>query len=108
MPKRPRTPEFEAKEGVEWDTPHRARVKQLRVDNYGAIQIRELTGVPERTQRNIAKETSDRRTGKQRSGRPPKIDQDTIHKMIKAIEGHYSRHTWKWEELKMEWDLPVY
>ena len=45
------------------------------------------------------------RPGKHHSGRKSRIDRDMIDKMIKALEGHYNRRTWKWEELTEQFGL---
>ena len=88
--KRPRTPELDVPEHIaKWDTPDRAAVRQLRLAGHTQSSIRELTGLAERTQRKWKNVPSTRRAGKHRPGRPPKIDQDTVQKMIKSLKGHY-------------------
>lgn len=82
----------------EWRTPKRARVKQLKIEHNTAKEIEKKTGVPERSQYRIY-EAPTRRPGKERSGRPPKIDKDTIEKMVKSLKGYYHNRTQPWEQL---------
>jgi hypothetical protein len=91
--KRPRTPDLEDNRPsakAEWTTPTRARVKQLRIAGHKASEIRQQTGVPERTQTTMIK-ASVRRPDAERSGRPSKLDDDTVKKMINTLEGSYKR-----------------
>ena len=107
--KRAHTPEIKSDPlDHEWNTPKRAKVKTLRQDvGKSARDVQALTGVPPRTQRRILHQ-SDRRpnkSGRTKRGVPSKIDQDTVEKMIKALEGHYNRRTWDWEELRSQFEL---
>lgn len=89
--KRPRTPDLEDNRPSapsEWTTSTRARVKQLRKSGYSALDVRKETGVPQRTQSTWLK-AHVRRPGSERFGRPSKLDNDTVQKMIKALKGHY-------------------
>ena len=43
-----------------------------------------------------------RRPGKERTGRPFKVDQDTVEKMIKSLEGHYKQRIKSWDDLARE------
>ena len=105
MTRKPITPDFsDPILPNEWDTPHRASVKRMRKGGASARQIKDVTGVPERTQSRIVQQSS-RRPGKKRSGRTPKITHDTIGKMIKALEGHYNHRTWTWEEATEHFSL---
>ena len=96
---RPRTPPptsagpfLPHKPGQEWDTPIIARVRQLRDEKYSATDIKRLTGVPARSQRKMMKQHGDRRRGRTSNrGRPPKIDEDTVHKMQRHIQGRYKK-----------------
>ena len=102
MPARKRalTPTFSSdpiSPGHEWSTPKRAKVIALDREGCSRKEIRKATHVPERTQTTIINQPT-RRLGKERSGRPPLIDQETVQKMIKALQGRYN-------ERKKPWDL---
>ena len=107
MLKRIRTPEpadNKPTASAEWTTPTRARVQQLKKLNYSALDIRIQTGVPERSQYRMLNAPV-RRPGNERAGRPCKLDQDSVQKMIKALNGHYDRRRWSWEELRNRFKL---
>jgi transposase len=83
-----RTPSPQPIERGEHDTPARARVLQLREEGHTAVQIREKTGIPERTQRRFAS-TGPRRPGQYRPGRPHKLSGDILDRIIKDLAGRY-------------------
>ena len=87
---KPTTPEFSdpAVPG-EWDTPQRASVKRMCLNEASTKQIQESTGVPERTQSQIMKQST-QRPGKHHSGQKSRIDHDIIDKIIKTLKGHYN------------------
>ena len=85
-----RTPSPQRIQRGEHDTPARTRVLQLREDGCTAQEIREKTGIPERTQRRFATgNTGPRRPGKQRPGRPHKIPGDVLDRIISSLAGQY-------------------
>ncbi len=89
--KRVRTLEFDDDDKrKEWNTPSRVRIKQLRLEGNSTSDICCKTWVPKSSQYTFYKSGSSRRSGKTRSGRPTKLGQDTIEKMIKALKGHYN------------------
>jgi transposase len=105
--KRPRTPDLEDNKPSapsEWTTPSRARVKQLKKVGFSALDIQKETGVPRTTQYTWLNAPV-RRPGADRSGRPTKLDQDTVKKMIKSMEGHYDKRIWKWKNCVDEFEL---
>jgi transposase len=83
-----RTPSPQLIERGEHQTPARVRVLQLREEGLTAAQIRAKTGIPERTQRRFAS-TGPRRPGQHRPGRPHKIADDVLDRIIKGLAGHY-------------------
>ncbi len=101
--KRISTPVFSSDpaEGSEWPTPKRTRVKQMKKLGYTGNEIRQETGVPRSTQYTIYEETS-HRPDKERSGRPLKMDQNTIQKMIKALQGKYNQRKKPWDLIAEE------
>jgi len=52
--------------------------------------VRKETGIPQRTQLTWLKAPV-RRPGAERSGRPIKLNQDTVKKMVKHMKEHYDR-----------------
>jgi transposase len=82
-----RTPSPQLIERGEHDTPARVRVLQFREEGLTAVQIREKTGIPERTQRRFA--TTGPRRPSHRPGRPRKIPGDILDRIIKSLAGHY-------------------
>ncbi len=105
--KRPRTPDLEDNRpsaASEWTTPIRARVKQLRKSGFSGLDVRKETGVLQRTQLTWLKAPV-RRPGAERSGRPIKLDEDTVKKMVKHMEGHYDRRIWSWQDCVTEFQL---
>ncbi|KAI9882303.1 MAG: hypothetical protein M1823_005954, partial [Watsoniomyces obsoletus] len=83
--------------GAEWDTPTRARVIQMRIDKIPSYEIQAQTGVPRRSQYGIAQGGA-RRPGASRSGRPHKVDKDTIEKMRSKLKGRYNQRKKRWDE----------
>jgi hypothetical protein len=83
-----RTPSPQLIERGELRRPARVRVLQLREEGLTAAQIRAKTGIPERTQRRFAS-TGPRRPGQHRPGRPHKIGDDVLDRIIKGLVGHY-------------------
>ena len=54
------------------------------------------------------KQHGDRRRGRTSNrGRPPKIDEDTVHKMQRHIQGRYKKRTLDWGSLGVECKVPV-
>lgn len=88
----------------EVSTPRRARVKQMKRDGKGDQDIKHETGVSRATQYRIF-QTGTHRPGKTRTGRPCKIDKDTVQKMIKALHKHYNRRCWEWDELRKQFNI---
>ena len=102
--KRPLTPTFSSdpiSPGHEWSTPKRVKVIALDREGYSRKEIRKATHVPERTQIDIINQPT-RRPGKQRSGRPPTIDQETVEKMVKALQGRYNKRKKLWDLIATE------
>ena len=97
-------PQLPHKRGKEWDTPTIARVRQMKQDGFSAQDVYKQLHVSARTQRRICTQhlNFDRRPGQARKGRPPKIDQDTVHKMERHIQGRYKKRTLDWEGLGIE------
>lgn len=97
--KRALTPTFSSdpiSPGHEFSTPKRAKVQQLDRDGYSRAEIRVRTHVPERTQRTMINKTENR-PGKKRSGAPKKIDEETLGKMIKSLQGCYNQRIKPWD-----------
>ena len=93
MLKRIRTPEpadNKPTASAEWTTPTRARVQQLKKLNYSALDIRIQIEIPERSQYRMLN-ASVRRPDNERADRLCKLDQNSVQKMIKALNGHYDR-----------------
>jgi hypothetical protein len=82
-----RTPSPPIERG-EHDTPARARVLQLREEGQTAAQIREKTGIPERTQRRFAT-GGPQRPGKNRPRALNKLSRDILDYIIKSLTGQY-------------------
>ncbi|MCJ1451662.1 hypothetical protein MMC28_002002, partial [Mycoblastus sanguinarius] len=101
------TPPFSSDppEGAEQPTPKRIRVKELDYIGKTRQEIREETGVPERTQVRIVNEGS-HRPGRKRNGTPCKLDVDTVAKMIKSLHGHYDKRVLPWDEFTLKWRTP--
>ena len=96
MAERPRPPDLDDNKpsaGSEWTTPTRTRVKQLKKSGYSELDIGKETGVPRSTQ-YLMLNAPVRRPGSERSGRPCKLDQDSVQKMTEALKGHYDRRKW--------------
>ena len=76
----------------------------MKQDGFSAQDIYKELHVPSRTQRFMCTKNvdSDRRSGQARRERPPKIDQDTLHKMKRHIQGRYKKRTLDWEGLDIE------
>lgn len=64
-------------EGPEWSTLKRTRVKQIKKLGYFGNEIKKETGVPRSTQYIIYKAIN-HRPGKDRPGKPLKLDQEII------------------------------
>ena len=80
----------------------------MKADRKSASDIYEEHGVPPRTQRDMYTKNldNDRHSGQARRGRPPKIDQDTVYKMERYIQGRYRKRTLDWEGLGIETGAP--
>ena len=84
-------------------TPKRQKVFDYDEEGKSRGQIRELTGIPERSQTRILSEGVVRRSKKEKySGRPRKLDDGTIQKMIKSLEGHYKQRVESWDDLALQ------
>ncbi len=81
-----------------------SRTKQPKKSGSSALSIRKETGVPERTQYRWLDGLT-RRSGAERSERSSKLDNDTVQKMIKALEGPYNRRIWTWQHCCDEYEL---
>ncbi|KAI9885278.1 MAG: hypothetical protein M1823_002947, partial [Watsoniomyces obsoletus] len=92
--------------GPEWDTPTRTRVIQMRLDKVPSYKIQEQTGVPRRSQYNIA-QSGPRRPGASRPGPKHKVDKDTIEKMRHSLKGHYNERKKRWDEWVEDLNLDV-
>jgi transposase len=91
----------------EWDTPTRSRVRMMRHLGRPAWEIKRRTGVPERSQRLIAKTGTDRRLGEQRPGRPKTITDTQVDTWIHELIGRYSVRALDWHLLIKRWNLEV-
>ncbi|KAI4208928.1 MAG: hypothetical protein LQ349_009594, partial [Xanthoria aureola] len=85
-------------------TPQKSKVKTLKRQGFSATEIWKETGVKKRQQNQVNASISLRTTPRKRHRRG-KINDDTIQKIIKALEGHYNRRTWSWEELRKHFRL---
>ena len=85
--------------GLEYNTLTRARVLELRGRVFAA-KIKEITSVPPRIQTDINKSGSARRPRKESKqlGRPHKIDDDIIKKMMRSLKKYYAQKKKRWEE----------
>lgn len=91
---------------IETDSPSRVRVITYRACGKTAAQTREYTGVPERTQRRILQPNAPyRRPGKERSGKPPAIDNRLLRDLIAYVRCNWETRTSKWQELVDEFKL---
>ncbi len=87
-------------------TPTKAALRALVMHSgLSKSQCFKKLDIPPRTGYHILKTESSRRDDKFRTGRAPKIDRDTIEKMIKAISGRYSKRVMSWEALGQEVDV---
>ncbi len=106
--RRPTTPEKPSSPlAQEWKTPKINRVKALKDQGLSGQDIRRKEDVPERSQWRMIS-GPERRPGNRHMtnrGGKPKIDRDTVDKMIRHIEGHYDRRTWEWDELRQAFKL---
>ena len=104
MPKRkqyetpPCSPDPPEHDREEYCTPKRQAVHTFDKLGVSRKVIKEQTGVNRRRQTDILNGPV-RRPGKERSGLPCKLDEDTIAKMIKSLHGHYKQRTKSWDDL---------
>lgn len=103
----PHTPELRSssvdhEERGEWTTPTRAKLRcldQYASDKLSRNEMYQRLDIPPRTGRDILAADTSRRTGKARPGRQPKIDRDTVQKMIDHISGKYQERILEWQKL---------
>jgi Transposase len=102
-------PDSRGKKGNgEYPTPARARVFQLRRElGLNPHEVEEQMGIPVRTQTYILRSNSERRTGKNRPGREPKLCGDTLDRIIKSLEGRYKIRRLNYESQIKQNDLHV-
>ena len=92
MPKRKRYPtpisSSDPAEKHEHSIPTRRAVQALDQAGHGRAEIESITHVQPRTQTRILQSNTYHRPGRERGGRPCLLDQDTVEKMIKSLQGH--------------------
>lgn len=74
---------------------------------YSAKSVEKETGIPIRTQGYWLRSHNERRTGKNRPGRPSKIPGDTLDQIIKDLAGHYSIRKLDYETQIKRYNLNV-
>ena len=85
----------------EWDTPTRCIAKGQYIEGATRRRIREITGIPERTQKRITrKDAPYRRPGALRKGPKEQIDRNTLHRMIDYATANYTSRTVSFEALR--------
>ena len=103
MPKRKRYPtpllSSDPAEKHEHSTPTRRAIQALDQAGHGRAEIESITHVQPRTQTRILESNTYHRPGRERDGRPCLLDQDTVEKMIKSLQGHYKTRTKSWDDL---------
>ena len=79
---------------IEWGTPKKARFRAL-VESAGWShrQAAKEVGVPRSTATKWLKQISERRSGKDRSGRPPLISEDQLEAIDKWFPGYFEHRT---------------
>ena len=92
----------------EWQTPVKARVQSMCHDAHMTQKsIHEKTGVPTSTINRWVHETTARRVGKHRHGRPHKLNKHDVRQMIYSLrKGHEGRKL-SWRKLAQECGLEV-
>ena len=102
-----RTPPRGRGHGPEHDTPKRAKAQYSRAhtkkSNY------EIAGDLDTAESNVRRwvKMLTPQTRRSTRGRKHKIDRDTVHKMISAMQGHYNERIKSWNELIEEWKLDI-
>jgi len=90
----------------EWPTPSKRTSRVL--SRYAHMSVRKIstaTGIPKSTVHDQLKASTSRTREKRKRGRKHKIDDDTIHKMIASLQGHYKERVKHWSELRSDWGL---
>ncbi|KAE8444992.1 hypothetical protein EG329_013998 [Mollisiaceae sp. DMI_Dod_QoI] len=80
----------------EHETPKRSRFRGLLEQGYSQREAARRLDLARST---ASKWTSDRRTGKGRTGRPPIISNEKVEEMIKWITGHFDRRALPLQEI---------
>lgn len=91
--------------GGELHTPVKARIRGYGEIGMGQRQISRITGVQQPTISRILRYQTSRRNRSTRTGRPPKITQDTLQRIIQSLEGHYSQRNKPWSQLASSFNL---
>jgi transposase len=82
----------------EHETPRRSRFHAYLEEGHTQKQAAQLAQVPRTTAREWIS-IGDRRTGKERAGRPPIISDEKVEEMIKWITGHIDRRALPLQEI---------
>ena len=84
----------------EHETPRRVRFRCLVEQGYSQSEAAELAKIPRTTAIKWLKQRpSDRRTGKERTGRPPLISDEKVEEIIKWMTGHFDRRALPLQEI---------
>jgi transposase len=84
----------------EHETPQRVRFRHFIELGYSQSEAAERTGLPRTTAIKWLKQRpSDRRTGKERTGRPPIISDEKVEEIIKWMTGHFDRRALPLQEI---------
>jgi len=85
----------------EHETPRRSRFRAYLEEGHTQKQAAQLAQVPRTTAREWIF-TGDRRTGKERAGRPPIISDAKVEEMIKWMTGHFDRRAMPLQKIARE------
>lgn len=103
MPKRKRYPipvlSSDPAEKHEHSTPTRRSVQVLDKAGHSRKEIEAITHVTRLTQTKILQSGSYHRPGRERDGRPCKLEQEAVEKMIKSLHGRYKNRTRSWDQM---------
>lgn len=89
--------------------PQEMKIRILkRYTNLSHNDIFRRTGTAPRTGRRMLSTLPPRKPGPGRTGRPPKVGQDLIQKMIEEISDPNSEHTIDWQKLGKEYGQDVH
>jgi transposase len=84
----------------EHETPRRVRFRCLIKQCHSQSEAAELAKVPRTTAIKWLKQRpSDRRTGKERTGRPPIISDEKVEEIVKWMTGHFDRRSLPLQEI---------